>query len=45
MSRDCRVYLDDILDAVGRAMAYTEGYSLEKIWGILKPCAGNRERD
>ncbi|MBT3199640.1 MAG: DUF86 domain-containing protein [Phycisphaerales bacterium] len=31
MRRDCRVYLDDILDATDRALAYTKGYSLDKL--------------
>ena len=31
MHRDCRVYLDDILDAADRAMAYTDGYSLDRL--------------
>ena len=31
MRRDCRVYLDDILEAVGNAMTYTDGYSLDKL--------------
>jgi len=31
MPRDCRVYLDDILAAVDHALAYTEGYSLDKL--------------
>ncbi len=31
MPRDYEVYLADILDAVGRIAAYTEGYSLEQL--------------
>jgi uncharacterized protein with HEPN domain len=31
MPRDCRVYLDDIFDAAGNALAYTEGYSLDRL--------------
>ena len=31
MPRDCRVYLEDILDAAGRAMVYTDGYSLHRL--------------
>jgi uncharacterized protein with HEPN domain len=31
MPRDCRVYLDDILDAAGHALDYTEGYSLDRL--------------
>ena len=29
MRRDCRVYLNDILDAAGHALTYTKGYSLD----------------
>lgn len=31
MPRDYRVYLDDILDAVDHALAYSEGYSLDRL--------------
>jgi uncharacterized protein with HEPN domain len=36
MPRDCRVYLDDILDAVDHALVYTDGYSLDKLRGDHK---------
>jgi len=36
MPRDYSVYLDDILDAADHALAYTEGYSLDRLRGDRK---------
>ena len=36
MRRDNKLYLEDILTAIEKIEAYTEGISLEIIWDVLQ---------